>query len=453
MKKGNDEEIESLKLDLNDHPRGIVKYKTGEDSDQLFDHIKGYSAIKSDIILFILANALRNGQRLISFSPNQLKEFIGYKKSISNKEFVEMISWIFKDLTTVIYSSKELINGELHEINRPFFEYTDVNTSTHWVTVQVSKQATRMFNNFSAKTRFNRFSLLQYFKIQSKYGKNLFRILKQWRTYGHYSCTIDDLRKELGIPKSYRPSDIKRRIITPSKEELAPYFADFHIEIESARGTKQTKYIFYWKKEANRAKDIYADPKMMKLIAYYNIIDNQFLTKEIKDRAVERYFSLKKGSFAKESEKNNFYFLHLIYGSNYDQDIVKSINNMNDNLLDFLKQAYDTLDDKKRLSTVNMSTLVMLTTEVKKREENKKQEDNLDLSGIPQEIVKNPNRIDGYTYLKSSKRIKALELYSNEDLNILLQRLVKASDKLTGSEKNELISDIGLLSSYILRNK
>lgn len=108
-------------MDLTDHPRSIVKYRAGEDSSKLFDHIKNYSAVKSDIIMFILANALHQGTRRIKFSPKQLKEFIGYKKSVSAKEFVNLIRWVFHDLASVTYASKEIVNGELHEINRPFF--------------------------------------------------------------------------------------------------------------------------------------------------------------------------------------------------------------------------------------------------------------------------------------------------------------------------------------------
>lgn len=453
--KEQDEKIESeeLKLDLTDHPRSIVKYRAGEDSSKLFDHIKNYSAVKSDIIMFILANALHQGTRRIKFSPKQLKEFIGYKKSVSAKEFVNLIRWVFHDLASVTYASKEIVNGELHEINRPFFEYTDVNMATLWVTVQIAEQAATMFNNFSARTRFNRFSLLQYFQIQSKYSKNLFRLLKQWRTRGHYTYTVEQLKQDLAIPKSYRPADINRRIIQRSKEELAPYFANFHVEIEPARENRSTKYIFYWKPEKNRAKDFYADPKMMKLIAYYNIADNQYLTKATKDRAVERYFDLKKGQFNKENKKNAFYFLDLIYGADYDHDIVHSIGNMDNNLLIFLKDAYEKLDQDKRLSSVNLSTLLMLKTELDKRDSTNQDEIKIDLEGIPQVVEKDPIHIEGYTYLKSSDRIKALEQYQENDLNMLLQRLVKASDGVTGQKKNLLISDIGVLSAYILQHK
>ena len=294
---------------------------------------------------------------------------------------------------------------------------------------------------------------MQYFQIQSKYSKNLFRLLKQWRTRGHYTYTVEQLKQDLAIPKSYRPADINRRIIQRGKEELAPYFANFHVEIEPARGNRSTKYIFYWKPEKNRAKDFYADPKMMKLIAYYNIADNQYLTKATKDRAVERYFDLKKGQFNKENKKNAFYFLDLIYGADYDHDIVHSIGNMDNNLLIFLKDAYEKLDQDKRLSSVNLSTLLMLKTELDKRDSTNQDEIKIDLEGIPQVVEKDPIHIEGYTYLKSSDRIKALEQYQENDLNMLLQRLVKASDGVTGQKKNLLISDIGVLSAYILQHK
>lgn len=167
-------ETEVLRLDLTDSPRTIVKYKTGGDSDQLFSHVKDYPAVRSDIVMFIMSNALMNGRREIVFSPKQLKNFIGYRQSASNKDFQEAIHTIFKDLSTVGYETEELSkDGHSHTVFRPFFSKTDIDNTTHQVTVQLGERAAQIFNSFSKNSRFNRFSLLQYFQINSKYSKNL----------------------------------------------------------------------------------------------------------------------------------------------------------------------------------------------------------------------------------------------------------------------------------------
>lgn len=114
---------EIVRLDLTDSPRTIVKYKTGEDSDQLFGHIKNYPAVRSDIMMFIMANALQNKQKQIVFSPAQLKSFIGYRQSSSLKGFREAIHTIFRDLSTVGYETEEIDkDNHHHTVFRSFFQ-------------------------------------------------------------------------------------------------------------------------------------------------------------------------------------------------------------------------------------------------------------------------------------------------------------------------------------------
>lgn len=291
---------EIVRLDLTDSPRTIVKYKTGEDSEQLFGHIKNYPAVRSDIMMFIMANSFQNEQKQIVFSPAQLKSFIGYRQSSSLKGFREAIRTIFKDLSTVGYETEEIDkNGHHHTVFRPFFSKTDIDTTTNTVTVQLGERAAQIFNDFSRSTQFNRFSLLQYFQIHSKYSKNLFRLLKEKRVYGHRSFLENELRESLSIPDSYKQADVNRRVIKRAFTDLMPYFRNFSYEIVGSRSSDPTKYIFTWQREKRRQRDSFSDPNVPKLIACSNIMTNNLASDDEKCTAMDRYFRLTRGKYKK----------------------------------------------------------------------------------------------------------------------------------------------------------
>lgn len=56
--------------------------------------------------------------------------------------------------------------------------------------------------------------------IQGKYNKRLYALLMQWSYTGSYEVSMKDFKELLEIPKSYRASDIDKRILIPAKKEL-----------------------------------------------------------------------------------------------------------------------------------------------------------------------------------------------------------------------------------------
>lgn len=450
--QNNKEKI--IKIDLDESPRGIVKYKTNDDSEMLFKHIKGYSAVKSNIIMFILANALHNSDNKMQFSPKELKKFIGFNRTVSNSAFIRYIDWIIRDLASVVYTSYIIEDGHRHKRNRPFFAYTDIDQDTETVTVQISKTASEIFNNFSLHSAFNRFSLMQYFQINSKYSKNLFRILKAYRTLGHKRYSQDELRDLLSIPKSYDGSDIRVRIIMRSLEELSPYFRDFNCEIE--RKQKQTFYLFTWRKETRNEKDVLYNVYLIRAKAFYNINSNQNLSDKVKDRAVERYFGLKKGKYTQDKEENPFCFLNYIYGDDIDENVLDGVQHLETNVLNFLLEAYKKMDQAKRLDAAGYTSMVLLSKEYDKRMKQQAEDDEdkdlVDLEGLPQYITRElPEKEKGLTYLKTTPRLKALERYTDQQINIIWNRFTQA---LTKNKANvDLLSDIATLTNYMNKQK
>lgn len=449
-KKSTDKN-EIVRLDLTDSPRTIVKYKTGDDSDELFGHIKNYPAVKSDIMMFIMSNALMNGQKQIVFSSKQLQNFIGYRQASSNKDFREAIHTIFKDVSTLGYETEEIDKeGHHHTVFRPFFSKTDIDTTNNTVTVQLGERAAQIFNDFSKTTQFNRFSLLQYFQINSKYSKNLFRLLKEKRVFGHRSFLEDELRDKLSIPASYKPADINRRIIKRAFIDLMPYFRNFSYEIVNSRSSNPTQYVFTWNKEKRRQRDTFSDQNIPKLNACSNILTNNLATDAEKCTAMDRYFRLTRGKYKKLQEKDPFAFLKLIYTDDANSELIRDAKKTSPKVLEFLISRYKELQVNDKLTSEGLTTLTLLEAEAeKRRKQEEKFKDSLNLDGIPQNVELDPAWKDdpAYTVLSATKRLKPLEMYNKDTLGLILQRYVKALASSPTDAK--LLRDIGMITAYL----
>ena len=84
--------------------------------------------------------------------------------------------------------------------------------------VMVHPQFEYVFNKIGME--FTQFELDEFIHIQSTYAKSTYRLLKQYRTTGWWKVTLEDFRLLLDVPKSYRVSDIDKRILKPILEQL-----------------------------------------------------------------------------------------------------------------------------------------------------------------------------------------------------------------------------------------
>lgn len=292
--------------------------------------------------------------------------------------------------------------------------------------------------------------MLQYFQNNSKYSKIIFRILKERKNYGHRSFLEEDLREKLSIPESHKQADINRRVIERSFVDLMLCFRDFSYEITNSRSSRPTTYIFTWYPEKRRQRDSNTDPNIPKLIACPNILTNKIATEDDKFTAMDRYFRLTRGKYKEMQKENHFVFLKLIYGNTFDNSVIQDAKRTDLSVLEFLIGQYRKLQETDKLTAEGLTTLMLLEAEAsKRRKDDEKFNDFLDLDGIPQNIEFNPvwegNPAD--TVLSASKRLKPLEMYDKAILNLILQRYFKALTKKPDDTK--LLQDIGVVTAYL----
>ncbi|MDY5443866.1 MAG: replication initiation protein [Lactobacillus amylovorus] len=163
--------------------------------------------------------------------------------------------------------------------------------------VRVNPQFQKLFNDLDHWTRFQ---LRQFTEIKSVYAKNMFRLIKQYRTVGRLQLTKEELAAHLDLPKNYlkKSSNITSRVLNPIKEELTPLIRGFAITTVhgSGRGCPVVAYRFTWKPESKNADDFYKGAYAEQRKKLDNIDFNNGLTPQEKARAYDRILGLKRGT-------------------------------------------------------------------------------------------------------------------------------------------------------------
>lgn len=196
---------------------------------------------------------------------------------------------------------------------------------------------TYLFNELQEWTRF---SLEQYTHFDSTYSKTIFRLLKQYRTIGHRKFKIDEFRRLLDIPKSYKISNIDTRIIKIAREELTPIFHGLTI-VKEKRGRKVIGYNFSWRPESKKSDDFSKTAEYEKQEALRNIRFNASLTDDEKYNAIDRLLGLKLGSTKEDVLKERAYEATPIEAEETDHQSEEQ----------FLQAKVDELHKKQKSST------------------------------------------------------------------------------------------------------
>ena len=238
---------------------------------------------------------------LIKVPISKVKELMYFRKHMSNDEFIKKSNETLRKFLTIQASIEKDEGDKKMYMNVNIFNQSYIDTDYNaWI--RVSPPATKYFNNLSQWTRF---ALEQATRLHTSYSKKLFMYLKQWRTVGVKSFTLDEFRKALDVPKSYRPGSIDQKILNPTAEYLAPYFMKFKITKNYAKGVRGRKligYTFSFKPESKTQKDVGYNKRLEETTHLYSIMTNTYLNTEQKFRAVDRYRGLKLGTTKKYYE-------------------------------------------------------------------------------------------------------------------------------------------------------
>lgn len=213
-----------------------------------------FTTTESNIFWAVVTQLVETKKDSVIFSYKEIADTIGYTGH--KAKLTDILEQMSKDLLSLKVMNEQFDeNGTLISFESfVAFSYFHGNYKKKTLTVDVERHFMPYINDLGKN--YTRFLLSQLTSLETKYSKNLFRLLKQYHTTGKFKCGKAQLYALLGIPKSYYGNFklVEERIFNPAINELEGkgYFKNIKYKKNTATGThggkpQITGFIFTFK--------------------------------------------------------------------------------------------------------------------------------------------------------------------------------------------------------------
>ena len=198
---------------------------------------------------------------------SEVKELSGYRHNGDEKKnFITDLDRMTDQLLAVnskIIERKP--NGKRKIFKFDLFPTFIIDEEAQTLEVGVNPDFQWLLNEFEHYTSLD---LEEIVAFKSKYSKNLYRLLRQWRSVGKLVVgeggqepLIEDFRKKVGVKDSYSTKEMLRSCIDVAVKEInASECSIKNLKYEkkyaNRRGKPLSQIIFTWQKEASRPKKL-----------------------------------------------------------------------------------------------------------------------------------------------------------------------------------------------------
>ncbi len=293
-------------------------------------------------LLFAIFQRLKDqGNTLIRFEPQDLKQMLGIKISYDNLTRTARSMWNkiktadFWEVRDIIVNGRECVSEKNYMLFQVCEIVSDKETREFlYMDIQLNTGYNYLLNNLGMGGQYTSFNLLEFQRVRGKYAKTLYRLLKQYKSTGILSVEWSQFRELLDIPKDYDMTNIDKFVLKIALKELHKIYPFEHLSYKKERRShdkrKVTHIDFYFEqlpkgetkkqKQANKQRA----KRDIKLIAWD--IKRQGIIKRSKETLEVREMDLKSlmGSLFENpngvilkvenitKEKNQF-FMHFSY--------------------------------------------------------------------------------------------------------------------------------------------
>ena len=211
--------------------------------------LSSFTAVELDLLMTICSKMKNQELNIVSLSFDEIRELSEYSRS-SNEDLIKSLKETNLKLSKIACT----LENESDVIQFVLFTTFWIQKKEKKLTIQVNPDFSFVLN--ALDKNFTRFELSEFIRLNGRYSKQLYRLLKQFRSTGELQLTLQDLRNKMDIPESYDLRDIREKVLKPALKELSPCFKDLKFEAkkEKRRGNPVTGYIFTFKKEEPKKK-------------------------------------------------------------------------------------------------------------------------------------------------------------------------------------------------------
>lgn len=174
----------------------------------------------------------------VNVTFSELEKIIG----ISFKDKNELVQYL-QNLSSKLLNLTTNIEHDGVYISFVLFKTFVIDTNKNILTMKVNEDFSYILNDLTKN--FTLFELQEFNNLDSVYSKNLYRLLKQFKTTGIFKIEMSEFRRLLDIPSKYRMCDINKRILSPAMNEVSNYFTSLKLnKIKEGRSIKYLEFTF-----------------------------------------------------------------------------------------------------------------------------------------------------------------------------------------------------------------
>lgn len=184
--------------------------------------LKEFTHMELDLFFSLCNKVKEKDEKVITVSFKELQSLSNYNKG-SIQRFIKDLKSVYNKLLSITWEyESDKVYEKFHLFNR-----YKIDKEAKTIEISVQRELKHLLNNITSN--FTKFELEEFCNLSSSYAKNMYRLLKQFKTTGYFKIEIDDFRNRLGIPDTYRMTNISQRVLKPINEELSSVFNNLQI--------------------------------------------------------------------------------------------------------------------------------------------------------------------------------------------------------------------------------
>ena len=219
----------------------IVKYHNNFNSVAL----KNFNGVEIDLLMAICSKLKNEDINEIKLEFSDLRRMVNYKHR-GELRFIQNLEQMYKKLLNLSIR----IETEDKITNFILFTKYEILKKQKIIIIKINEEFKFLLNKLI--NNFTRFELNEFISLKSNYSKEIYRRLKQFKNTGIWKIKMNNFRELLNIPEKYRMSEIDKKVLKISMEELNKYFNNFKIiKIKKGRKIEFLEFKFVPEKKYN----------------------------------------------------------------------------------------------------------------------------------------------------------------------------------------------------------
>ncbi len=192
------------------------------------------------------------GTTHFQISFDELKERSNYRPA-KDHDFIHDLDYMtdqMLEVNSTIIEKKPSGKKRIYKFD--LFPTFVIDEDTETLEVAVNERFTWLLNEFNHYTSID---LEEIVGFKSKYTKNLFRLIRQWKSKGELrisgTASIQEFREKIGVKDTYSNAEMNRRCLAPSVQEINDSNCSIHnlsyeLEYANKRGKPLKAILFKW---------------------------------------------------------------------------------------------------------------------------------------------------------------------------------------------------------------